>query len=78
MSETVVVARFAYRHQAEFAANVLQGAGIPAFPRIDDAGGLYVGMTFSNPARVIVRAEDLAGARDVLRDAGLLPLADDE
>lgn len=72
-----MVARFAYRHEAEFAANVLQGAGIPAFPLSDDAGGLYAGMTFTNPARVVVRRDDLEGARDTLRDAGLLPQADD-
>lgn len=78
MSETAVVARYAYRHEAEFAANVLHGAGIPAFPRIDDVGGLYVGMTFTNPARVIVRREDLEAARDTLRDAGLLHHDDDQ
>lgn len=75
--ETAVVARFAYRHQAEFAANILRGAGIPAFPYSDDAGGLYAGMTFANPARVVVRAADLDAARETLRDAAFLPAADE-
>jgi hypothetical protein len=73
VSSTVVVARFAYRHQAEFAANILRGAGIPAILRIDDAGGLYAGLTFTNPARLLVRVDDQEHAREVLRDAELLP-----
>jgi hypothetical protein len=73
VSATAVIARFAYRHQAEYAANILRGAGIPVFLRIDDAGGLYAGLTFTNPARVIVRTEDSAHAIEVLADAGLLP-----
>jgi hypothetical protein len=73
VSETVVVATFPYRHQAEFAANILEGAGVPAFLHIDDAGGVYAGLTFTNPARVIVRREDRVDALNTLRDAGLIP-----
>jgi hypothetical protein len=76
VAETVVVATFAYRHEAEYAANILKGAGVPAFLNIDDAGGIYAGLTFANPARVIVRREDRVDALNALRDAGLLP-ADD-
>jgi hypothetical protein len=78
MSATTIVARYAYRHQAEFAANILRGAGIPVFLRIDDAGGLYAGLTFTNPARVVVRTDDGPRALEVLADAGLLPGQEDE
>jgi hypothetical protein len=73
MSETVVIATYSYRHQAEYAANILASAGVPAFLHIDDAGGIYAGLTFANPARIVVRREDRADALDALRDAGLLP-----
>jgi hypothetical protein len=77
MSEARLIARFAYRHEAEFAANILDGVGIRSFLKIDDAGGLYAGLTFTNPARLLVRAEDSELATQVLMDAGLLP-SDDE
>lgn len=70
--ETVLVARFHYRHQADFARQVLEDAGIPSALQLDDAGGIEMGMAFVNPARLRVRAEDAGRARDVLRGAGLL------
>jgi hypothetical protein len=73
MSEVRLIARFAYRHEAEFASNILDGVGIRSFLKIDDAGGLYAGLTFTNPARLLVRAEDADQATQVLMDAGLLP-----
>lgn len=73
MSDTVVIATFAYRHEAEYAANILRDAGVPASLLIDDAGGIYAGLTFANPARVIVLREDRADALAALRDAGLIP-----
>jgi hypothetical protein len=73
MSDVAVIARFAYRHEAEFASNILEGAGIESFLKIDDAGGLYPGLTFTNPARLLVRGEDIDLAVQVLVDAGLLP-----
>ncbi|NIP59279.1 MAG: hypothetical protein GWM92_13300 [Gemmatimonadetes bacterium] len=68
----MVVARFHYRHQGELAHGYLKSAGIDAALLVDDAGGMEVGMAFSNPARLLVRPEDSAEARRVLRDAGIL------
>jgi hypothetical protein len=78
MSEARLIARFAYRHEAEFAANILDGVGIRSFLKIDDAGGLYAGLTFTNPARLLVRTDDGPRALEVLADAGLLPGQEDE
>ncbi len=69
---TSVVARFHYRHEAELAHGFLESAGVDSILRIDDAGGMDVGLAFVNPARIVVRAEDEERARLVLVDAGML------
>jgi hypothetical protein len=69
---SVVVARFPYRYQAEFARQILTGAGIRSALLVDDAAGMYVGMSFTNPARLLVLREDAADAERVLRDHGVL------
>lgn len=74
-SEPVVVARFHYRHEAELAYGYLQDAGIEAGLFIDDAGGMEVGLAFSNPARLVVHPELEEEARTTLERAGML---DDE
>jgi hypothetical protein len=67
---TVVVATFGFRHEAEFAKATLDSAGIASVLSIDDAGGAEAGLSFANPARIIVRSEDHDTARDVLRQFG--------
>ena len=67
-----VIATFTYRHDAEYAAGFLADAEIPSMLLADDAGGLHPGVGFSRPARLIVRAEDVDEAREVLRDAGVI------
>ena len=69
---TTVVARFHYRHEAELAHGYLEGAGVDSVLHVDDAGGMDVGLSFVNPARLVVRAEDEEQAREVLVDAGIL------
>ena len=69
---TTVVARFHYRHEAELAHGYLESAGVDSALHIDDAGGMDVGLAFVNPARIVVRAEDVERARQVLVDAGML------
>ncbi len=74
-----VVATFGQRYEAEMAHGYLRDAGIPAAVAIDDAGGAYAGLTFSpNPARVMVRPEDLRRARRVLVEVGLAEPRGDE
>ena len=65
----VVVRSFTDRVEAELARTALEAAGIEAIVRSDDAEGLQPGLTFSNGAQLIVRAEDVASARDVLAGA---------
>jgi hypothetical protein len=67
-----VIARFAYRHQAELAKGYLDDAGVPARLLIDDAGGMEAGLPFANPARLLVGEDDVERAREVLRRAGIL------
>ncbi|HSC26458.1 MAG TPA: DUF2007 domain-containing protein [Vicinamibacterales bacterium] len=67
-----LVARFAYRHEGELARGYLEDAGIAAMLLVDDASGIEAGMTFVNPARLMVREHDAERAREVLRAAGLL------
>ncbi len=71
-TEPVIVARFNYRHQGELAHGYLKDAGIDAGLFVDDAGGMEVGLAFSNPARLVVRPAEAEEARRVLRDAGIL------
>ena len=67
-----IIARFNYRHDAEYAQGFLNDAGIPSSVFVDDAGGAELGMAFSNPARLVVALENRDRARAVLTDAGLL------
>lgn len=70
----VVVAAFRQRYEAELARGYLEDGGIPAAVAVDDAGGAYAGLGLSaNPARVMVRREDVGRARDVLERAGMSP-----
>ena len=71
MSESVVAATFAYRHQAEFARETLRAAGIDSVLVADDAGGAYAGLAFTRRARLLVRPTDLQRAIDLLADSGL-------
>ncbi|HSK21460.1 MAG TPA: hypothetical protein VK912_20060 [Longimicrobiales bacterium] len=68
---TVVVARFNYRHEAEYARGFLDDAALESALYFDDAGGIEMGLSFSNPARLIVRQQDAARARELLTAAGL-------
>lgn len=70
--DTVVLARFHYRHEAELAHGYLQDAGIPAGLFIDDAGGMEVGLAFANPARLVVHRDRAVEAREILENAGVL------
>lgn len=70
MPETV--ARFAHRHEAEYARGFLVDAGVPASVFDDDAGGGLLGLEIFRGARVVVADEHAARAREVLRGVGLL------
>lgn len=62
--DTVVVASFRYRHEADFARTFLDLEGVESFVAGDDAGGMQPAMMTG--ARLIVRAEDEHRAREIL------------
>jgi hypothetical protein len=64
--DLAVVARFYYRHEAEFAKATLDAAGIESAIFADDAGGAEVALSFSNSVRLLVHPQDAARAREVL------------
>ena len=73
--ETVVVATFLHRHQAEMARGYLRQAGLRSVVSADDGGGAFgAPLTFSPSsfATVRVRTSDLDEAREVLAGVGLL------
>jgi hypothetical protein len=62
----VEVAVFNYRHEAEVARSVLEGSGIVAVVRSDDAGGQEIGLQFIRGARLLVQRRDEDQARATL------------
>lgn len=71
MGFTETVARFSFRHEAEFAKGYLDDAGIESILVVDDAGG-NLGLALENEAALVVRTDDLTRAREVLTEAGML------
>jgi hypothetical protein len=62
--DTVVVASYRYRHEADMACSFLDLEGVDAFVAGDDAGGMQPGIM--SGARVVVRIEDEERAREIL------------
>ena len=72
MSDLVVLGRYRWRHEAEMARGLLEDAGVAALVSADDAGGALGGIGLPPdglPVRLLVRAEDLELAREVLAPA---------
>lgn len=59
----VEVARTTWRWQAEMALETLRAEGVDGVVVADDVGGQYAGIA---PARLLVAAEDVERAREVL------------
>lgn len=70
MTDLSVLALFPYRHEGELARGFLDRAHVLAALLADDAGGAEAGLTFVNPARLVVRREDEDEARRILTEAG--------
>lgn len=64
--DVAVIRTFSYRYQGEVARAILDAAGIPCVLQVDDSGGSEIGMAFANPARLLVRVEDLERAEELL------------
>jgi len=64
----VVVQSLSSRPEADIAKSVLEDAGIEAMIQADTAGGMREHLAWSGAGfRVLVREEDAAAARDVLK-----------
>lgn len=70
------VARFRYRHEAELACGYLTDAGIPASVIAHDADQIQYGQHFGAPARILVPAQEVGRAREILTDVGIEVTAD--
>jgi hypothetical protein len=67
-SNLVVVRAFATHGEADVAKSLLESSGIPAMIQADTAGGMREHLAWSSLGfRVLVREEDAATARDLLR-----------
>lgn len=70
MEDTVTVASFAHRYEAEIAQAALESAGIASMVVADDAGGAYAGLSMSGGIRVLVHADNAEKAKQLLSDDG--------
>jgi len=68
----VLIARFNFRHEAEFAQGFLWDAQIPSRVESDDAGGVDLSISFLAGASLFVTEADQEGAVEILRSAGYL------
>lgn len=62
----VVLRVFLNVYEAQVARGALEAAGIQAFVRSDDAGGVHPGMWTAGGVRLLVREEDAEQAAAVL------------
>ena len=67
--DTAVARSYSTRQDAEFGKMILAASGITSFIRGDDSGGMQPIMAPVTGVRLVVRAEDLERAVDVLRQA---------
>ncbi len=66
MDDVVRLRTFLNVYEAEIARGALEAAGIDAFIRSDDAGGLHPGMWTARGVALLVRPEDATRAEEVL------------
>ena len=65
-TELVAVRTFLNRIEAELARSALEASEIDAIVQADDAGGTQSGLWVARGVRLLVRAEDVHRAEDVL------------
>ena len=69
--ELVVVQSFSTMVDAELAKSALDSVGIDSMVSSDNQGGQSPGLAFTQGVELLVRADDLAAANDVLGIEGL-------
>jgi hypothetical protein len=66
-AELVVVHTFGNRAEADLATSALEAAGIEAMIQADSGGGMRPHLAWAGVGfQVLIRADDLAAARDIL------------
>ena len=68
-SELVVVRTFSDQFAADVAKSALDAVGIECFIKSDDAGGMRPGMWVGNGVQLVVRAEDVERANEILNSS---------
>jgi hypothetical protein len=76
--QSTVVASYWTRRDAEMARDYLDDAGLSAFVRADDAGGLHPELQRSNGVHLIVLGDVARQAHEILKEAGMLPGSKEE
>ena len=72
--QSTVVASYSTRHDAEMARDYLDEAGISAFIRVDDAGGMHPELQRVHGVHLVVLGNGAARqAHKALQEAGMLP-----
>ncbi len=72
--QSTVVASYSARHDAEIARDYLDEAGISAFMRVDDAGGMHPELQRVHGVHLVVLGDEAAReAHKALQEAGMLP-----
>lgn len=66
MIEPTIIRRFSFRHQADLVQSVLAANGIDAIVMSDDCGSVDPALAMVRGVHVVVAAEDVARAEDVL------------
>jgi Putative prokaryotic signal transducing protein len=69
--ELVVIRTYPTIIDAELAKTALESVGIDAMVRSDNQGGQSPGLTFTRGAELLVRADDVEAAEDILGVEGI-------
>ena len=70
MQRPVIVQRFSTRAEAETAKSALLARGVEAIVASDDGGSQYPGLGFAHGVDLLVDADQLTDAGEILRSAG--------
>ena len=76
--QTTVIASYWTRRDAEIARDHLEEAGISAFVRADDAGGMHPELQWSQGVRLVVLGSAARHALEALQEANLLPRSQED
>ncbi|MDD5195755.1 MAG: hypothetical protein PHQ96_08810 [Candidatus Omnitrophica bacterium] len=68
MEDLAVVKEFLKRHEAEMARDLLLSSGIEGVVVADDCGGCRPHMLYAKAAKLLIKKEDLAKAKEILGD----------